>query len=181
MALGARAELALARGDADAALGAFDAAVTEMRAVRFPGAELTGAEPWVVLAESTALTAYVRHAATSEHRRRRDELGVSVSASAQLQLVGSSPVDYPVAGMALAAVGVQHLEKEPDVGVRLLALARGFGYNQAYPVMAWAALRSLADSAAPGRLDLALEEYDGRRGRQLRGEALRVLGLTSSG
>jgi hypothetical protein len=65
--------------------------------------------------------------------------------------------------------------------VRLLALARSFGYNQTYPVMAWSALRAMADAAAPGRLDVVLEEYDGRRGRDLRDEVQRVLALTSSG
>jgi predicted ATPase len=183
LALGARAELALALGDLDAALAAFDAAVTEMRAMRFPGAELTGTEPWVVLAESTALTAFVRFAATPEQRRRRDELGRDVAASIRSQLESPGVVDYPVAGMATAATAVQLLttEADPEVGVRLLALARSFGYNQTYPVMAWSALRAMADAAAPGRLDVVLEEYDGRRGRDLRDEVQRVLALTSSG
>jgi len=39
----------------------------------------------------------------------------------------------------------------------------------------------LADAAAPGRLDVVLDEYDGRRGRELRDEVQRVLALTSSG
>jgi predicted ATPase/DNA-binding SARP family transcriptional activator len=187
MTLGARAELALARGDRESALAAYDAAATEMRAMRFPGAELTGNEPWVVLAESTALTAFVRFATRPEQVRRRDELGRDLLESVRRQFGTEAPVghgmDYPVTGMALAATGVRLLDAEtdPEAGVRLLALARSFGYNQTYPVMAWSELRALADAAAPGRLDAVLGEYDGRRGRDLRDEVRRVLALTSSG
>ncbi len=183
MALGARAELALALGHRDDALAGFDAAVAEMRALRFPGAEMTGIEPWVVVAQSTALAAYVRFAGTPAHHRRRDQLASDVVESVRLQLASDGAIDYPVAGMALAATAIQLLasETDPEVGVRLLALASGFGYNQTYPVMAWDALRAVADAAAPGRLDAVLEEYDGRRGRELREEGQRVLALTSSG
>lgn len=183
MANGARAELALALGDHDSALAAFDTAVEEMRGLRFPGADLTGFEPWVILAESTALTAYVRFAATPPQRRRRDELGRDVRRSAQALLGSPGQIDYPIAGMTLAATAVHVLGSgsDPDVGVRLLALAHAFGYNQTYPVMSWTALRGLADAAAPGRLDDVLDEYGDRRGRELRGEVQRVLALTSSG
>ena len=182
LALGAQAELSMAWGDRDEGLRAFDRAVAEMRAVQFPGAEVTGIEPWTVLAQS-ALTAFVRYAATPEQRRRRDELSHDVLASLGLQLQASGAMDYPVCGMALAASGARLLtaETDPEVGVRLLALARAFGYSQTYPVMAWDGLRALADAAAPGRLDAVLEEYGDRRGRELRAEAQRVVALTSSG
>jgi hypothetical protein len=91
--------------------------------------------------------------------------------------------DYPVAGMALAATGLRWLvsETDPEPGVRLLALAWAFGYNQTFPVMAWDELRAVADVAAPERLDALLREYGDRRARELRDEVLRVLALTSSG
>jgi len=183
MALGARAELALALGDRDAALAAFDAAVAEMRSIRFPGAELTGIEPWVVVAQSAALVAYVRFAQSPAKQARRDALARDVVESVRLQLAYEGAIDYPVAGMALAATGVGLLTAgaEPEVGVRLLALARAFGYSQTYPVMAWDELRAVADTAAPVRLDAVLEEYGDRRGRELREEGRRVLALTSSG
>ena len=183
MAMGARAELALALGDRTAALAGFDGAVAEMRAMRFPGAELTGLEPWVVLAEATALTAYVRFAETAEQRRRRDDLARDVVTSVRFQLESEGAIDYPIAGMAMASTGIGLLASGTDleVGVRLLALARCFSYSQTYPVMAWDTLRAIADVAAPGRLDVVLEEYGARRGRELREEGLRVLALTSSG
>ena len=96
---------------------------------------------------------------------------------------GLARMDYPVAGMGLAALGA-HLvtsSSDPEHGVRLLALGLRFHYNRTFPVMAWEPLRALADAAAPGRLDAVLEEYGDRRGRELRGEADRVLALTSSG
>jgi tetratricopeptide (TPR) repeat protein len=182
MAFGARAELSLAKGDHDTALAAFDAAVAEMRQMRFPGAELTGSEPWVILAESTALTAFARFASGPEQCCRRDELGAELRESLARLLGVQDVIDYPVAGMALAATAAWFLvtDADPERGVRLLAQARGFGYNQMYPVMAWDSLVGLAETAAPGRLDVVLREYDGRRGRELRDEVLRTLALTSS-
>ena len=184
MALAARAELQVARGDRDAALASFDRAVTEMREIRFPGADLTGLEPWVVVAESAALTALVRYASTPVQLARRDQLGTEFGRSLGRQLASEGMLDYPVAGMGLAAIGAWRVATPGcarETGVRLLALAQRFGYNQTYPVMAWQALRGLADVEAPGRLDVVLEEYGERRGRDLRDEAQRVLALTSSG
>ena len=61
-------------------------------------------------------------------------------------------------------------------------MARAFSYNRWFPVMAWEPLASCAEAAAPGRLASWIEAYDGRRGRDLRGEVRDVLaGLTSSG
>ena len=181
MALGARAELQLARGDQDGALASFDRAVSEMRAIRFPGADLTGLEPWVVLAESAALTALVRYAETPAQVARRDLLGEDVLRSLKGQLASGGTLDYPVAGMGLAAVGALVVApgQDPEPGIRLLALASRFGYNRTYPVMAWEPLCVLAERAAPGRLEAVLEEYGDRRGRELRAEAERVLSVTS--
>jgi len=186
IALGARAELQLARGDRGGALDLFERSVTVMRALQFPGAELTGLEPWVVLAESSTLTALVRYASTPTHLTRRDELGASLLRSVRLQLSTEGMLDYPVAGMALAGLGAHVLATDGDreTGVRLLALARCFGYNRTFPVMAWEPLRALAEAAAPARLDAVLDEYGDRRGRDLRAETADVLSrvsLTSSG
>ena len=64
----------------------------------------------------------------------------------------------------------------------MLALARAFGYNRWFPVMDWEPLAAYADAAAPGRLASWTEAYDGRRGRDLRGEVSEALAaLTSSG
>ena len=98
-------------------------------------------------------------------------------------------VDYPVTGMALAALSARVLatatiDRARDAGVRLLALAATFGYNRWFPVMAWEPLRAYADAAAPGRLAEVTDEYGSRRGRELRGEVLAALAagaLTSSG
>ena len=132
MALGARAELLLARGDRNGALASFDRAVTEMRAIRFPGADLTGVEPWVVLAESAALTALVRFGETPAQVARADQLGADVRRSLHAQLTSEGTVDYPIAGMGLASVGAHLLASGEDLeaGIRLLALARCFGYNR---------------------------------------------------
>ena len=161
-----------------------------MRTVRFPGVESDGLEPWVVVALGTAVTAHVRHAATSAERERTAALAHGAAHAVVALLTGpEGAVDYPVTGMALAGLGARVLttattDNARDAGVRLLALAEAFGYNRWFPVMAWEPLHAYADAAAPGRLAVVRDEYASRRGYQLHGEVLIALaagGLTSSG
>jgi hypothetical protein len=184
-----RAELQLAKGDVDGGLASFLAVVDAMGAVRFAGVETTGLEPWVVVVLGTALTAHVRHGVTDSHRRRAAELADRALAVARTLLSGpEAAIDYPVVGTAMAGLAAWQLTERRDdaesvaAGVRLLALAAAFGYNRWFPVMAWDPLAAYAEAAAPGRLAALGGEYDGRRGRELREDALQVVeGLTSSG
>jgi predicted ATPase/DNA-binding SARP family transcriptional activator len=185
-----RAELLLARKEFDAALAAFETSLAAMRSVRFGGVSATGLEPWSLIALSADLAAHVRHGHTRAQQRRADELSDEMLAS--LHLVAAAPeggLDYPVAGMALAAQAMWLLSgdgraERGEAGIRMLGLARGFGYNRWFPLMEWAPLEELAARAVPGRLPVVLAEYDGRPGRELRPELaglLRSLEVTSSG
>jgi tetratricopeptide (TPR) repeat protein len=183
------AELMLARGDVPGALAAFWDAVRLMRRHRFPGVETNGQEPWILVALATALTAHVRYAASPDERHRTGELAEQTARTVAAVLAGPEvAVDYPVTGMGAAALGAwlvteRESDAAVDAGVRLLALARAFGYNRWFPVMAWEPLRAGAEKAAPGRLDAVSSEYDERRGRDLRSEVVAVLagaGVTSS-
>ncbi len=185
-----RAELLLARGDLPGGLSAFDEALTGVRAVRFPGVDANGLEPWTALAASTALMAHVRFGGGADDLARTADLATQVHAILVGLLAGpEGALDYPVTGMTLAAMAGWLLRERPTAqavehGVRLLALARRYGYNRWFPVMAWEPLVQLAEDAAPGRLTAVLEQYGDRLGRELREETVEVasrLGVTSSG
>jgi tetratricopeptide (TPR) repeat protein len=180
-----RAEILVARGDVEGALRAWSRNVEAMRAVRFPGVETAGDEPWSMVALGTALTAHVRYAETPTQRRTADDLAAQAVTVLRRVVAGSeAAVDYPVTGITLAGLAVWLLTVDGgdrEAGARLLALARGFSYNRWFPVMDWEPLVAYAEAAAPGRLASWLEAYDGRRGGDLRGEVGDVLGrLTSS-
>jgi hypothetical protein len=143
-----------------------------------------------VVALATALTAHVRDATTPVEQARTEALAGEATRTVEALLTGpEGAVDYPVTGMALAALSARVLttastDEERDAGVRLLAIAVTFGYNRWFPVLAWEPLRAHADAAAPGRLAEVSDEYASRRGRELHGEVLAALaagGLTSSG
>ena len=57
-------ELALARGDIAAGLRLYRECAAALAALRLPGIEPTGLEPWGMLGESIALVAHAYHAAT---------------------------------------------------------------------------------------------------------------------
>ncbi len=65
------AELALARGDVAVGLRLYRECAANMAALRLPGIEPTGMEPWAMFGESVALVAHAHHAATDGRRGRR--------------------------------------------------------------------------------------------------------------
>jgi predicted ATPase len=176
-----RAELALVRGDVEGGLEAFDRSLDSVRQWGFGQLSTNGLEPWTLVALATALAAHVRYASTPAQRARTDALaGQTGGLLERFPAVPDASVDYPITGMSLAAIGAWLLVRDEgdarvEPAIRLIALARGFGYNRWFPVMAWEPLVDLADAAAPGRLTAVLEEYGDRRGRELRPEAERVL------
>ncbi|MCW2849842.1 MAG: transcriptional regulator, winged helix family, partial [Marmoricola sp.] len=176
----AAAELALARGDLAAGLRLYLVAVEEMRDVRFAGMEPSGLEPWTLLAEAAGLMAHARHGRTPADVRTADELAVT-TIERTVALLREQPMhlDYPVTGMSFAALAGWLLASDDPrrrrLGVDALALADGFSYNRTLPVMAWAPLAEAAERVASGRLAALREEYDGRPGRELLGEALDLL------
>jgi predicted ATPase len=175
------AELLLVQGDVAGGLAALDQSLQRLRGIVFAGMTTNGLEPWSLIPLATSLAAYARHADTDERRSRGRRLAAeAVEQLGHLRETPDAAVDYPVTGMGLAALGAWLLtmETDPDrveAGVRLVALAHGFSYNRWFPVMGWERLQALADDAAPGRLAVVLEEYDGRLGRELRPEAEGVL------
>ena len=152
----ARAELALARGDVAAGLrllprvrrGARRDAVAGDRVDR-PGAvgrvrRVAGARRPCALRDEDADVAYAR--GVFAHSRGR---------VARLLGEADPQLDYPVAGLALLALGAWGLlrDAEPaEDAVGLLVLAERFAYNRMIPTMAWERIAPLAEARAPGRI-----------------------------
>jgi predicted ATPase/DNA-binding SARP family transcriptional activator len=165
----ASAEMALARGDVDTGLTRYRAAVVRVNELRFPGLPPTGMEPWVIFAESTALTAY------AYHRPDDDDYAAQLFRSG-LDRLGSvlDPdypyLDYPVCGLALFGLGIWGAITTAlplEDAVRLLVLADRFAYNRSVPTMAWPRLVERIEPLAPGRLAEVDAEYGERRGPDL--------------
>ncbi len=173
-----RAEVALARGETETGLVLFRDAMAQLGAMRFPGFEATGLEPWALFGEAAALTAYAVHGGGEGA-----DLYEGVRAKAARYVDGEAGfLDYPVAGMllfALAAWGV-HREALPLLTcARLAALAEGFGYNRTFPVMAWHHVADAVEALQPGLLAAETRAYAGRHGPALHDDAARVLGEIS--
>ncbi len=181
MAAVGRAELEIARGDTAGGLRRYLDAAQGLRAMRWPGIEPTGVEPWALVGDAVALAAFAWHATTTDdlatgHDLFRSSLRRCVGA---LRL-GGAPIDYPACGTLLFALGAWGLRHGRAVGttvgaaVQLLALARRFSYVATIPSLGWERVEALAERRAPGALAAARAGDDGRRPAQLVDE-VRVL------
>ncbi len=181
MAAIGRAEVALARGDTAGGLRRYLDAARALRAMRWPGIEATGVEPWALVADAVTLAAFTWHATADDDLATGHEL----FRSGLLRCVGAlrrghTAIDYPACGTLLFALGAWGLRAARPTGttareaVELLALAQRFSYVATIPSLAWARVEALAERRAPGALPAARAGDDDRRPAQLLDEA-RVL------
>ncbi|MDN5933751.1 MAG: hypothetical protein L0I24_22215, partial [Pseudonocardia sp.] len=172
------AELALARGEPGAGLATYLASVDRMRCLVFPGLPVTGLEPWLLFAESAALTALAHYGGPEHLARGRDLYASCVAKMSGVLAADHAYLDYPVAGtvlFALAGWGLLREAGSADPAVRLLVLAEGFAYNRTVPTMAWERIVPAAEDLAPGRIAALRAEYGERRGPELLDEARAVV------
>ena len=97
------AELALARGDVADGLSRYEAGITGLRALSFPGmGDTSGYEPWTLYGESAGLVAFALHGEPPAG----DDLFQVMRAKAP-EVVGAERhhLDFPVAGSVLYALG----------------------------------------------------------------------------
>ena len=150
------AELALARGDVATGLRLYRECAAALAGLRLPGIESTGMEPWGVLGESIALGAHAYHAATDADDAYARRLFASSRERVLRMLDPANPqLDYPVAGLALFALGAWGLLRDAapvEDAVELLVLAERFAYNRMIPTMAWERIAPHAEARAPGRI-----------------------------
>jgi predicted ATPase/DNA-binding SARP family transcriptional activator len=179
--LGARAELALARGDAETGLRLFDEALASIRPV--DGVDLGALSPWVMIAASGSLVARVRYGRSDADEARARELADVLREVELTARTGNEVLyhDFPLNGVLLAALGSWALRYgssgRHEAGVRLLAIAHRWAYNRSFPTMSWDALRDLAERTSPGLLDEVVAEYADRPAADLVEEAQRLLDL----
>jgi tetratricopeptide (TPR) repeat protein len=168
-------ELALARGEIRSGLGIYRECAVALAAVRLPGIELTGLEPWGMLGESLALVSHAYHATTDAD----DAYARAVFATSRGRLLrvldAANPhIDYPVTGLALFGLGAWGLLRDAtsvDDAVELLVLAERFAYNRMMPSMAWERIAPEAEARAPGRIAALRDELGDRRPPELLDQA----------
>jgi predicted ATPase/DNA-binding SARP family transcriptional activator/tetratricopeptide (TPR) repeat protein len=170
------AELALARGDRAAGLAAYRELVDAMRAITARVLPPIGIEPWVMMGEAWALTAFARYGQRADEPYAAELYGCC--RSRLLPALDYRYVDFPVCGTVLFAVGAWGLLRSAlpaAAAARLLVLAERFAYNRMLPTMDWAAVEPYAERRAPGRIAALRTEYGDRRGPDLRDEVRAVL------
>jgi predicted ATPase len=161
------AELALARGDAAAGLRRYRESATALAGLRLPGIESTGIEPWGVLGESLALSAHAYYAATeADVAYGREAFAGSRERVIRMLDPANARLDYPVAGLALFALGAWALLRDAapaEDAVALLVVAERFAYNRMIPTTAWERIEPRAEARAPGRIAAVRAELGDRR------------------
>ncbi|WGL50500.1 BTAD domain-containing putative transcriptional regulator [Nocardioides sp. BP30] len=127
-----RAELLLARGDAEEGLAAYRAAVVRLNAIDLPEFSRGGSfAPWVLFPEAASLAAACRLGRHDESGAAREEL----LRKAILVLTEADEfLDYPIMGSVLFALASWELTGgDAQAGRRLLELAAAFSFNRMLP------------------------------------------------
>jgi hypothetical protein len=173
-----RAELALARGDHVTGLRLYRECAAAMRELQFPGIPRNGLEPWATFGDATALTAHAYLARDGDLAHGQELFRVCRRHALLILDATNLRLDYPVAGLALFALGAWGLLRQAapaDDAVRLLVLADCFAYNRTIPTMAWERIVPHAEEAAPGRIAALQAHYRDRRPADLLEEARRAV------
>lgn len=186
--VGVRAEIELAKGNTDAGLRfwrqAADRVQTAMKGMF--QTDPPGMEPWTMSTEAIALTAHAYEGQVDAV----SDLSIQVR-DKTLTLLGSPQndktfafLDYPVAGLALLAIGLVQLSEqtpgdEPDEatanGIRLIALAEAFDAPRSHPTMDRARARELARGHSSAVYDEARSSYTAMDRDGVLAEGLRLL------
>lgn len=172
------AELALARGEDTAGLRLYRECATALRELELPGIPHTGREPWALFGDSTALTAHAYLARDGDQAYGRELYDICRAKALQVLDHPNVSLDYPVAGMALYALGAWGLLRQAtpaDDALRLLVLADRFAYNRTIPTMAWERIVPYAEESAPGGIAALQAHFRDRRPSDLLEEARRAI------
>jgi len=182
----ARAEIALARGLTEVGLGLWRRAVERVR----EAAELhTGdpfVDPWALEIQSAALAAHAQHgrlepvpALAGQLRERL--LGMLSGSSGDGSAGDGSPMELPVYGTALLALGFAGLAGGDRGAVRLVALAERMPAVREWSTLSSARSRQAAENADRAAYGDARSTYAALGREELRAAALHELNSAAHG
>ncbi|MFF9814420.1 ATP-binding protein [Streptomyces sp. NPDC014006] len=179
--LAARAEIALARGLTELGLGLWRRAAERVRQISaLHSADDPFVDPWALQLQSAAVAAHALHgrpepvAGLTEELRTR-LLGLLSGALADGEPADGAPVELPVYGTLLLALGHTRLAQGDRAAVRLLALAERMPVVREFPALSLARSREAAENADKAAYTDARSRYAALGREELRAEALREL------
>ncbi|GHH81621.1 ATP-binding protein [Streptomyces capitiformicae] len=180
----ARAEIALARGLTEVGLGLWRQAVEGMREAGLLYADDPFMEPWLLQMQSAAVAAHAQHGRlepvaklAGELRERLLEMLSCPSRSSG----NRAPVELPVYGTVMLALGFAGLARGDTTAVRLVALAERMPVIREFPTLSLARSRQAAEKADRAAYADAVSEYAALGRDELRAAALRELTAAARG
>lgn len=178
--LAARAEIALARGLTEVGLGLWRRAAEQVGRAGALYADDPFVDPWALQVQAAAVAAHAlygrpdRVAGLTERLRAR-LLGLLSGAPADGAPVGGSPVELPVYGTLLLALGHARLAQGDSAAVRLVALAERMPVVREFPALSSVRSRQAAENADRAAYADARSRYAALGREELRAAALREL------
>ncbi|MFE0450901.1 ATP-binding protein [Streptomyces sp. NPDC058914] len=197
--LTARAEIALARGLTEVGLGLWWQAAEQMREYSLRHTDDPFLDPWSLQVRSAALAAHAQHGRLEPVTELADQLrerlldmltglsgapGAAASSGSPRSTRspgGGGPVDLPVYGSVLLALGFVGLARGDAAAVRLVALAERMPAVREFPTLSHARSRKAAEDADKGAYADAVSRYAALGREELRAVALRELSAGAHG
>ncbi|WP_149827847.1 ATP-binding protein [Streptomyces tailanensis] len=179
-----RAEIALARGLTEVGLGLWRQAAERTREETLRHADDPFVDPWSLQVQSATLAAHAQHGRldpvaglAGQLRERLLEMlsrpsGLSGSTGSSAD---RAPVELPVYGTVLLALGFAGLARGDEAAVRLVALAERMPAVREYPTLSFTRSRKAAQDADRAAYADAVSAYAALGREELRAVALREL------
>ncbi|MFI9809661.1 ATP-binding protein [Streptomyces sp. NPDC052301] len=170
-----RAEIALARGLTELGLGLWRRADARIRedSLLYPGDPFV--DPWSLEVRSAALAAHAQAGRLEPVADLAEELRERLLGMLSGSGSGSAPVELPVSGTLLLALGFAGLARGEPGAVRLVALAERMPAVREFPTLSLARSREAAENADGAAYADARSRYAALGREELRAEALREL------
>ncbi|MER6530607.1 BTAD domain-containing putative transcriptional regulator [Streptomyces sp. NPDC001508] len=173
--LPARAEIALARGLTEVGLGLWRQAVERIREDSLSHAGDPFVDPWELEVQAAALAAHARHGRLDPVAGLAERLRERLLGMLSGSLGDRSPVDVPVYGTVLLALGLAGLAAGEPAAVRLVALAERMPVVREFPTLSTARSRQAAEDTDPAAYTEARSAYATLGRQELRAAALHEL------
>ncbi|ELS54953.1 ATP-binding protein [Streptomyces viridochromogenes] len=177
----ARAEIALARGLTEVGLGLWRQAVEGMREAGLLYADDPFMEPWLLQLQSAAVAAHAQHGRLEPVAELAGELRERLLEMLSGTSGDRAPVELPVYGTVLLALGFAGLARGETSAVRLVALAERMPVVREFPTLSLARSRQAAEKADRAAYADAESEYAALGREELRAAALRELTAATRG